>query len=64
MAILIAGSEGVDIGMKKLMLSMNANGFKTICINPDDVHNLQRLERTINHIKKKYPQPKTYGVGV
>ncbi len=46
------------------MLSLNSNGFKTICINTDDFHNIQRLKKTIQTVKSKNPNSKIYGIGV
>ena len=62
--IMVTGCEGMDIAARKMMISMNTNGFKTFCIRADDFNDLERLKKTIESIKGKYESVKCFGIGV
>lgn len=62
--MIVAGCEGLDIPIKKLIVSMNSNGFKTVCIQPDDFHDVERLKNTVEKIRKENIGSKVYAVGV
>jgi hypothetical protein len=45
--VIVAGWQGFNVSVQKLMLSTNTAGFRTVCIRPDDFHGEERLQKTI-----------------
>jgi hypothetical protein len=39
-------------------------GFRTIAIDPKDLHDKDKIDRIVNYIKQKHPSSKLFGLGV
>jgi len=64
LAFVIAGSEGVDNTVRNLMLAIYKLGYRTICIDPKDLFDKDKIIRIIETYKKEFPNEKIFGVGV
>jgi hypothetical protein len=51
----IAGSEGLDNTAKQLMLVAYNLGYRTIGLDPSDVHDRKKLASIVRGYREKYP---------
>jgi hypothetical protein len=52
LAFVIAGSEGIDNTVRSLMLAIYKLGYRTICIDPKDLFDKDKIIRIIETYKK------------
>jgi len=63
-AIVIAGSEGIDNTIKHCLNTAYNLGFRTVAIDPKDLHDKDKINQIVNHIKERHPSSKLFGIGV
>lgn len=61
---MIGGSEGLDNTAKQLMLIAYNLGYRTIGLDPTDVHDRKKLASIVRSYREKYPNEKVFGIGV
>jgi pimeloyl-ACP methyl ester carboxylesterase len=64
LVLVVAGSEGLDNTAKHLMLTAYNLGYRTLAVDPSDLHDRSRMERIARHYRQKYPKEKMFGIGV
>lgn len=62
--MVIAGSEGIDNTVKYCLKSAYNLGFRTVAIDPKDLHDKDKIDRIVNYIRQKHPSCKLFGVGI
>lgn len=55
LVFVIAGSEGLDNTAKQLMLVAYNLGYRTIALDPTDLHDRSKLARIVEAYRNKYP---------
>jgi hypothetical protein len=55
LVFVVAGSEGLDNTAKQLMLVAYNLGYRTIALDPSDLHDRSKLARIVNTYRSKYP---------
>ena len=63
-AVVIAGSEGVDNTVRYLALSAYNLGFRTVVVDPKDLFDKEKICLLVSAFKARYPNEKVFGLGV
>lgn len=64
LAFVVAGSEGLDNTTRHLMLVAYNLGYRTIAIDPSDLHDRTKLASIIRSYCQKYPNVEVFGIGI